>query len=142
MEKILFFDDEEFLSGLLIKNLRNNFQLNITSVSGIEPFLKEIENVSIVYSLFIMDIMAPLPIEVIAKNKFTPEEIKEMDDGMNTGFVLAKKIWALQKYKDAHIIFLSARDIEIPKEYEHLSTCFRKPEKASVIANKINEILK
>ena len=105
--KVLFFDDEVFIS----KTLTNTLILigwDVTLVSEIDSLFEKLDKKR--YDILILDIMAPIP---NMKNKvitFKNKEIEEMNGGINTGVVIAKKIW--HRKPDLPILFLSARRLD------------------------------
>lgn len=138
MRKILYFDDEPFISKALANHLEL-FDWDVTLVSEIDELFEKLSNND--YSLLILDVMAPIPDMKNTHVSFSADEIKEMDGGLNTCVVLAKKIWAT--YKDLPILFLSARRISTISQlsplykYEYI----RKPELAKTINDKLLQLL-
>lgn len=122
MIKVLFFDDDPFITFLLVERLEKEFgwkgDKEITLVCDTCQLLKEIYNDKVKYDLFVLDVVAP-----ICHKGFTKEELDNMYFGVNTGLVIAKKIRKMQKYKDVPILYLSARFLSIP-ESEREITCF------------------
>lgn len=144
MKRILFFDDEPFITGMLIENLQKNYGWNkdnlgeITFVStSMELFGKADDN-NIQYDLFVLDIMVPIDqIEEIPR--FSKEEIDRMQNGYNTGVVFAEKIRKMSKYQDVPILFLSAR-IQ-PSNTMDNTGYLEKPVFASDVSEKMKIIL-
>lgn len=142
MQKILFFDDEPFVTNYLVKSLEENYgwkgDKEITFVSTVSDMLDEINNANI-YSLFVLDVMAPIPSDVI-KKFLSKEERTKMNYGMSTGLVLADKI---RKIKEkAPILFLSARNIPpIPDSEREYTAYIKKPVSPEEISNKMDELL-
>lgn len=138
-KKVLCFDDESFISSALVSGLKLQ-GWDVTPVSKIDDLFQKLSYNH--YDVLIMDIMAPVP---ESSNIFTQKEINEMSNGMNTGIVLAKKIWQMEEYKDVPFLFLSSRtyprslnhDLMANKKYCYL----RKPETANVINKKLMELL-
>lgn len=141
-KKVLFFDDEPFISDILAQSLRL-FDWNVTLVTEIDKLFIEL-NIS-KFDVIILDIMAPIPESDSKYFKFTKQEINEMDDGMNTGVVVAKKIWEMPTYKDTPILFLSAKKDPRPDNPElQTDKCgyLRKPVLTSTVSEKLNELIK
>lgn len=105
MARILFFDDEPSISGAIAMNLDME-GWDITFVDEINELFMEIRSRQ--FEILILDIMAPTPEMENKYVNFTSKEIEEMDGGMNTGIVLAQKIWKFKK--NAPILFLSAKE--------------------------------
>lgn len=139
MKKILFFDDESFISRILVNNLKLN-DWDVTFVSEINELFKELKRHK--FDILILDIKAPIPKMENLNVSFTRTEIEEMDDGMNTGVVLAKKIW-MEIDSNYAVLFLSARNegaisqLSSNYRFDHI----RKPELISTIIFKLNELL-
>ena len=156
MKKILFFDDEPYISRYLIACLNqiskdNNYEWDIKFISTIEDLLKvlppnkfilllkEINNVTVTYDLYIFDVMVPLPSGEV-ENLFTKDDLNKMNNGMSTGLVMVDKI--RKKQKKVPILYLSARLIPpIPQSEKSYTAYIRKPESPDNIAKKINELL-
>ena len=141
--KVIYFDDEPFTSRALSESL-GLFGWNVTFVSRVENLFRELQNNQ--YNVIIMDIMAPVPKPNNEHVKFTQEEIKEMDGGISTGIVLAKKLLSLAKYEDTPILFLTERSFSPIIEKLELAKngkCrfIRKPELPSVVSNALQELL-
>lgn len=139
-KKVLFFDDELFISRVLAESLQL-FGWDVTLVSEINELFKIIK--SECYDIIILDIMAPVPEIENESIIFTKNEIDEMDKGINTGVVVAKKIWELKQ--EIPILFLSAKQInntiaQLPKARNF--GYIRKPEHARIISDKLLELLK
>ena len=107
-KKILYFDDEPFISKTLVKSLEF-YDWDITFADNIYELFKEL-NVH-KFDILILDIMAPVPETKNEYVDFTNAEIKEMEGGMNTGVVLAKKIWT-EIDSNYTILFLTARSLD------------------------------
>lgn len=118
-QRVLFIDDEAFISGTLAQHLRI-LGWDVTFVSDINELFKEIRK-SQKFDILIFDIMMPIPEMENKYVVFSQREIEEMDGGMNTGVVLAKKIWTEVK-NDIPILFLSAKR---PESVSQLPTSFR-----------------
>lgn len=138
-KKILFFDDESFISMALVKSL-DFYDWDITFVDEINELFKELKDHK--FDILIMDIMAPVPEAQNDFVNFTNAEIKEMDEGMNTGVVLAKKIW-----KDIDdklpILFLSARGLDtiLLLQRDNKFDYIRKPVLVDDLDLKLKELL-
>ena len=141
MKKILFFDDEPYISKYLVQTLRFEWE-DITLVSIVDALLKEIKKDDVTYDLFILDVMAPMPSDKL-KEQFTQEEWEKMDFGMSMGLVLSEKIRREKKYTDVPIIYLTARQIPpIPESEKGITAYLRKPVSPDEISDKMNELLK
>lgn len=145
MKKVLFFDDEPFILGYLIKSLREIFGWNgdkeIVFVSTIEELLDKMNGDDETYSLFVLDLMAPMPTGEV-RNRFNQAELNRMDEGRLTGYVMAKKIRMIEKYKKVPVLYLSARTSPPIEESEKEYTNYmRKPINSEEISNKMNELL-
>lgn len=139
---VLYFDDESSISSALAQNLEL-FNWNVTLVSKTDFLFEKLNNDF--YDILILDIMAPVPKQ---KNKyvvFEKKEMVEMEDGMNTGIVIAKKIWEMEKYKDIPILFLSARQrpdsINTFIKKGKKCDCLRKPERSETINEIIEKLI-
>lgn len=141
-KKVLFFDDEPFISKYLVDTLEL-FDWDVTLVTEIDELFKEL-NIS-KFDIIILDIMAPIPESASEFVQFTKKEINEMDDGINTGVVAAKKVWEIPTYKDTPILFLSARrDPRHGDQKLQTDKCdyLRKPELVRTIDEKLRTMLK
>lgn len=107
-KKILYFDDEPFISVALVDSL-TLYEWDVTFVSTINELFYELNRLK--FDVLILDIMAPIPEMENLNVSFSKREIEDMDEGMNTGVVLAKKIW-MEIDKDYTILFLSARRLD------------------------------
>lgn len=141
--KVLYFDDEPFVSEKLAQSLKL-LGWDITFVSEINDVFEELYNNE--YNIIILDIIAPIPEKKNDYVKFTHREIKRMDNKYNTGIVLAKKIWEIDngRFKDKPILFLSAKmspDIQQFISEGKKCYCIRKPELARIISSKIQELI-
>ncbi len=142
MKRILFFDDEPFITKLLIDNLQNNHGWSkdnlgeITFVSKPEDVIGKAKKT--IYDLFVLDIM--VPIDQIGKDIFTYEEIGRMQNGDNTGVVIAEKIRSMNNYDKVPILFLSAR-IQ-PSQKMDNTDYIEKPAFASVVSEKMKTLLR
>lgn len=114
MKRILFFDDEPFVTGMLIENLQKNYGWNkdnlgeITFVSAPMELFGKADDKNIQYDLFVLDIMVPID-QIKGMPRFSKEEIDRMQNGDNTGVVFAEHIRKIESYKNTPILFLSAR---------------------------------
>lgn len=137
--KVLFFDDESFIANYLAKSLES-FGWNVRLVSSAEELIEELSDL---YDILILDIMAPVPESDISSMFFSKTEIKDMENGMSTGIVLAKKIW--EQNKNIPILFLSARSRPdaVTRFIDEGRRCYwlRKPELAKTINEKLLELL-
>ena len=144
MKKILLFDDQPFISKMLIVILQRNFDWNkeklgeITFVSTPKELFDKANDVNIKFDLFVLDIMVPVDL-IEETNLFSKEEIERMQDGDNTGIVFAEKLRNMPKYKDVPILFLSAR-IQ-PPEMMPNTGYIEKPTFASDFSEKMKEML-
>ena len=145
MKKILFFDDEHFIIGYLINNLRENYgwrgDKEIAFVSTVDALLDKMKSNDETFSLFVLDVMAPKPSCELAK-QFSQQELDEMDDGMSLGLVMAKKIRQMERYSKVPILFLSARIIPpIPDLEKKYTAYIRKPVSPDEISKIMDELL-
>ncbi|MCQ2337726.1 MAG: response regulator [Paludibacteraceae bacterium] len=144
MKRILFFDDEPFITNLLIDSLRRNFGWNesnereITFVSSSKELFDEIKSET-TYNLFVMDILAPI-YQIEQASDFSKKEIEAMQDGENTGVVFAGKIRQMEKYKNVPILFLSAR--RQPAKMLEKTAYIEKPAFAIEVSEKMEELIK
>lgn len=113
-KNVLFFDDEPFLTKMLIENLQLNYEWNkdnlgeITFVSTPMELFDKADDDNIQYDLFVLDIMVPID-QIEEMDFFSNMEIKKMQEGDNTGIVFAERIRKMPKYQNVPILFLSAR---------------------------------
>ena len=145
MQKILFFDDEPVITGYLVSNLKENFgwkeNREIVLVSQVNDVFDMINNSTEKFDLFVLDVMAPVPVEEGA-DRFDQDEINKMDEGRLSGCVLAEKIRKNKEYEKVPIIYLSARKIPPSHDSEKNFTCYiRKPVSPSEISKKMNDLL-
>lgn len=142
-KRILFFDDEPFITKMLINNLQVNFGWNkenlgeITFVSTPEELFDKVYG-AILYDLFVLDIMVPID-QTEKMTLFSKEELDRMQLGDNTGIVFAEKIRSIDKYRNVPILFLSAR-MESSKPMTN-SAYLEKPRFASEISDILKNIL-
>ena len=142
-KRILFFDDEPFITKMLIDNLQINYNWKrdnlgeIVFVSTPEELFEKV-NGNTLYDLFVLDIMVPID-QIERTNLFSKEEIDKMQEGDNTGVVFAEKIRAIDKYKTVPILFLSARIR--PSEMMDHSDYVEKPTFAVDISKKMETML-
>lgn len=137
-KRILHFDDDPFISRALDQSLEL-FGWEVTLVSEIDELFLNLQNNR--YDVIIMDILAPVPSLNNKYVNFTQKEIEQMEGGMNTGVVLAKKIWQSESHNNIPILFLSARYNSI--FYHQLANKYncrylRKP----ILASTVNAVLK
>lgn len=145
MIRILFFDDEPSISGYLVQNLRENYgwkgDKKITFVSTVEDLYKEVNDVTVSYNLFVLDVMAPMPLGDV-KNQFSQSELNKMDKGRLLGYVMAEKIRKMEKYMNVPVLYLTARIIPpIPETKKGYTAYNRKPVSAEEISKTMNELL-
>ena len=137
MINILFFDNEPLIGRCLIENLKSDCgwscEKDITYVSDTRSVIKRINDDSVRYDLFVLDIFADFHF-----SDFTQEEVEELEGGMRTGYVLAKKIRMIERYKDVPILFFSAAHDNIPESMRTNTYYLQKP----VFANELSEIMK
>lgn len=139
-KKVLYFDDEPFITEALARSLEL-FGWDVRNVSEIDYLFNELKTHQ--FNVLILDIMAPVPNTENRYVSFTPEEIDKMDNGLNVGIVLAKKIWYELKM-NIPILFLSAKKNPIPEEpdLEKIKCDYlRKPQLAKDVEKKLNELL-
>lgn len=143
MKRILFFDDESFVTKMLISNLQINYGWNqnnlgeITFVSTPKELFDKV-NEKVKYDLYVLDIM--VPIELINKTDlFSKGEIDKMQKGDNTGVVIAEKIKEITGDKKVPVLFLSAR--MQPSKMEENTDYIEKPAYALDISEKMKKLL-
>ena len=103
---ILYFDDDPCIAQNLCQTL-SIYDWNVVMVSAIDQLFRELTNHQ--YDILILDLMAPVPNMKNRFVNFNSSEIEAMCGGMNTGIVLAEKIWEDNNNIDFPILFLSAR---------------------------------
>ena len=141
MQKILFFDDEPFVTNYLVKSLQEIYGWTITYVSTIDDLLKEVKHNSEIFSLIVLDIMAPMPSGEL-KKQFTQQELDEMCDGMSLGLVMAKKIRQIEHYTKVPVLYLSARTSPyVPDSEKGYTAYIRKPVSPGEISKEMNNLL-
>ncbi len=145
MKKILFFDDETFVSRYLVRNMQDNYGWNgdkiITYVSSVDDLLDEIYNEKVTYNLFILDIMTSIDSDE-TKKRFSRDELELLRSGMNTGLIIAKRVREIGRYNSVPILFLSARTIpRIPDEERKITAHIRKPVSPEEITSKMKELM-
>jgi DNA-binding response OmpR family regulator len=139
-KKVLYFDDEPFITQALAQSLEL-FGWDVILVSEIDVLFRELKTHQ--FNVLILDIMAAVPNSENRYVSFTPEEIDKMDNGLNVGIVLAKKIWYELKM-NIPILFLSAKRNPIPEEPEldEIKCAYlRKPQLAKEVEKRLNELL-
>lgn len=146
MQKILFFDDEPFITNYMVRNLQENYEWNgdkeMTFVSNVEDLLQIINNDDLTYNLFVLDLMAPMP-SGEEKKQFSQDELDNMDEGRLLGWVMAKKIRKMEKYKNVPVLYLSARSTPPISDSEKEYTAYtRKPVSPVEISKMMKELLK
>ncbi len=140
-KRVLYFDDEQFISGALAQSLKL-FGWDAILVSEIDDLFRELKTRQ--YDILIMDNMAPIPTQ--KENRyinFSSKEIDEMDMGLNAGVVLSKKIWK-ELNENIPILFLSAKKNPIPVDPELSNyNCgyLRKPQLAKEVDEKLRQML-
>ena len=145
MKQILFFDDEPFITKMLIENLQKNHGWDrehlgeIIFVSTPTELFNKIGDNSIRYDLFVLDIMVPVD-QIEKMSSFSKEEIEKMQNGDNTGVVIAETIRKTANYKETPIMFLSAR-IQPSKMMDN-ADYLEKPVFASDLSEKMKKMLK
>ena len=143
-KRILFFDDEPFITQMLIRNLQENYgwsqeQLGeITFVSTPKELFDKL-NSNNTYDLFVLDIMVPFE-QIKEMHLFSKEEIDKMQKGDNSGVVFVERIRSMSKYKDIPILFLSAR--MKPSDMISNAEYLEKPRFASEISDIMKKMLK
>ncbi len=138
--KVLFFDDEPFITAALTLSLEL-LGWKVTLVSDIDKLFKELTTHQ--FDIIITDIMAPIPNMENKYINFSQQEIDKMDVGLNTGVVLSKRIWK-EFNENIPILFLSARRNPIPEDPElgnYKCAYLRKPQLAKEVDEKLNELL-
>ena len=140
-KKVLYFDDEPFITQAQAMSLEL-LGWDVTQVSEIDKLFMELKHAN--FDIIILDIMAPLPNENNKNIDFTPEEIEAMDEGLNVGAVLAKRIW--DQDSTLPILFLSARQIPdyAKDEFNHNGYKWgylRKPELAKIVNAELVKLL-
>lgn len=141
MKKILFFDDEPFISKYLVQSLNEHFGWeDISFISTTDELINEVTNENVTYDLFVLDVMAPMPSDNLT-NIFTQVELNKMDEGRSVGVVMAEKIRENKKYLNVPIVFLTARIIHIPDTIRGKSDYLRKPISPEELSNKMEKLL-
>lgn len=142
-EKLLFFDDELFITKALAKSLEL-FDWEVKLVSEIDDLFRELRTRQ--FDILILDQMAPIPNQENRYINFTLKEIDEMKQaqGTNVGVIIAKKIWNELKM-NIPILFLSAKKSPIPDDSDlnDIIKCdyLRKPQFAKAVDEKLRELL-
>lgn len=143
--KLLFFDNQSFVVKSLVMNLKLR-DWDVTLVSDIDELFHLLNRAQ--YHVLILDIMAPIPPLNCNNVSFTESEINEMNSGLNTGVVLAKRIWQHEKYKEVPILFLSGRADPIPtdpilqeRKQNHKCDHLRKPQWAKDVDQLLKKML-
>lgn len=141
-KKVLYFDDEPFITEALARSLEL-FGWDVIQVSEIDDLFKELKTRQ--FDIVILDLMAPIPNQ---KNKYVNFAMSEIDEmklsrGTNVGIILAKKIWK-EVNTDTPILFLSAKRNPIPEEPElEQFKCdyLRKPQLARTVDDMLRVLL-
>ena len=139
-KRVLYFDDEPFISSALVQNL-NLFKWNVVLVSTIDDLFKELKTHQ--YGILMLDLMVPIPNKENKYVSFSAKEIDGMNMGINVGVVIAKKVWK-ELNKNIPILFLSARRNPIPEDPElnnYKCDYLRKPQLVRVVDEKLTELL-
>lgn len=138
-KKILYFDDEPFLSICLVDSLKDDW--DVTFVDRVDELFKELNRHK--FDILILDIMAPIPEMEYPYVSFTNREIDEMDEGINTGVVLAEKIWT-EIDGNYIILFLTARRVDTISQLSrnHKYDYIRKPILISDLNIKLESMIK
>lgn len=142
-KKVLFFDDELFITKALAKSLEL-FGWEVKLVSEIDDLFRELRTRQ--FDILILDQMAPIPNQENRYINFTLKEIDEMKQaqGTNVGVIIAKKIWNELKM-NIPILFLSAKKSPIPDDSDlnDIIKCdyLRKPQFAKAVDEKLRELL-
>lgn len=143
MKRILFFDDEAFVTKILIKNLQKNYgwdQYNlgeITFVSTLGELFDKVNSKN-QYDLYVLDIMVPIN-QIKNMDLFSKEEIDKMQKGDNTGVVIAEKIKEIKNNLKTPILFLSAR--MQPSKMDESTDYIEKPVYAVDVSEKMKKML-
>lgn len=138
-KKVLYLEDEPFVVKKLVLSLEL-LGWNVTLVTEIEDLFNALETNR--YDIIMLDIMIPVPKKM---NRFTEQEINQMDNGMSTGIVLAKKIFSMEEYQQLPILFHSAKKNPLgdnPNLPTDKCGYLRKPELATLVADKLDELIK
>lgn len=140
--KVLYFDDEDYIPRALTRNLEL-LGWDVTLVSDIDELFEKLQSEH--YSIIMLDIIAPVPHQINKSINFDKNEIVQMDSGMETGIVLARKIWNLENYENVPILFISAgKQPETTIQFSKNNRVFsyiRKPELARTIDDRLNDLL-
>ncbi len=141
-KRVLYFDDEPYITRAQAASLEL-LGWDVTQVSEIDELFKELRDSR--FDIIILDMMSPLPNENNRYVNFTLEEIEEMDEGRNTGIVLAKRIW--KQDSKLPILFMSARQFpdNAKDEFSHHGyrlAYLRKPELAKTVNDEMEKLLK
>lgn len=143
--KLLYFDDEPFITGPLARNLEMA-GWNVTMVSEIDDLFKELRTRK--FNILILDIMAPIPDMHNRYINFSAQEIDEMsigedNKGINSGVVIAKKVWR-EFDMEIPILFLSARRNPILEDKElknYRCDYLKKPQRSAAVDKKLLDML-
>jgi CheY-like chemotaxis protein len=136
--RILYFDDENWNSEPLIKNIEDSYpEYQIKYVENVENFLYEIST-GTKYDLIIIDIMAPMVLILDNENvrsQFTDNQIEFMKEGLSAGEVFYEKIRRTKDYESIPILFYSAKRASSISDPN--TSFLRKPELVEDIHQKI-----
>lgn len=99
---VLWLDDEKFITSVSQHILEEEFDHHVCMVNNVPDFIDYLfdkdpfaENlINDTYDVIIMDIMMLVDNFDNKHIKFSNRDYRLMDDGMNTGIVLAKKLWS------------------------------------------------
>lgn len=137
--RVLYFDDDAFAADILARTLEL-YCWEITVVSKIDDLFQELRDENNTYNVLIMEIMAPTACS--EEKLFTKNDIRNMEKGMSTGIVLARKIWETEKnYKQVPILFYSSKIVD-PLPNNGLNCYYLpKPTLAIVISDQLHQLL-
>ena len=122
MSKILYIDDEIYLTNSLCKNLMSNYGFKVDLITDYRGFENELKKG---YDCIMLDVMMP-----ILPSFFTAEELATIQNESKVGILLFNKIRKL--YPKMPILFYSAvRSLEC----DEYSAFLRKPELTKTIAD-------
>lgn len=138
--RVLYFDDDAFAADILAGELELYYCWEITVVSKIDDLFQELRDENNTYNVLIMEIMAPTA--CCEEKLFTKNDIRSMEKGMNTGVVLAKKIWATEmSYTNVPVLFYSAKIMEILPNNGRNCYYLQKPTLTKVISDQLHQLL-
>lgn len=116
-ERIIWLDDEAFIIKAQRMHLHNKYGYNIDFFTDVNEFINSFFTNN--YDFIILDVM--MLVEDFNKNRyitFTKGDYNDMDDGMNTGCVIARKICQCdikdkifeRNFEEIPILFYSGRN--------------------------------